>query len=162
MLSAQAVGNAAAIVRRAAEAAGRDPTQIRIVSAVIVAPDLTADEERGVVGVRAVTYLQAQIGSLLAQLNGWDVDMLRALRAHPSIHHLDGEIASQTMTRDQLLRAAESLPEDWLRDGAVAGTARYCADRILEYLQAGADEILLHGTPPSGLAGLAAEMRRTL
>jgi 5,10-methylenetetrahydromethanopterin reductase len=162
LLSVEGVGKAAAIVRRAAQAAGRDPARIRIVAAVIVAPDLTAEEERSVVGARAVTYLQAPIGSLLAELNGWNTDALEVLRAHPSIRHLDGKIASQTMTRDQLVGAAQSLPEAWLREGAAAGSSRHCAGRMLEYLQAGADEVLLLGTPPSGLVGLAAELRRAL
>jgi probable F420-dependent oxidoreductase len=162
MLTTQAVANAAALVRRAAERTGRDPAHVRVVANVIVAPDLPPEEEKAVVGARAVTYLQAALGPALAQANGWDLDVLALLRSHASIAHLDGKIASQSMTREQLITAAESLPVEWLRDGAAAGGAHYCADRLIEYLNAGADEILLHGAAPSALHGLAAALRTKL
>jgi 5,10-methylenetetrahydromethanopterin reductase len=159
MLSPDAVASSAAAVRRAADAAGRDPMRLRVISTVIVAPDLQPEEERTVVGARAVTYLQAGLGSMLAQINGWNPAVLEALRSHPTIAHLRGKVASQSLTREQLAAAAEMVPDKWLRDGAVAGSARYCADRLRQYLDAGADEILLHGSAPSALGNLTAALR---
>lgn len=163
MLTVEAVARSAKVVRDAAEAAGRDPAAVRVIANVIVAPDLPRDEEDAVVAGRAVTYLQsAFIGPILAELNGWDPAELERLRSHPTIVAHKAGIISQALTRDQLVEAGRSLPEEWLRTGAVAGAADFCAGRLSDYLTQGADEILLHGSPPAAMGGLARALRAEL
>lgn len=160
MLTAEGVARCAGAVREAAERAGRDPAAVRVIANVIVAPDLAQDEEDAIVAGRAVTYLQSTvIGPMLTTLNGWDPAELERLRAHPSIAKHKNAIVSQAMTRAQLIEAGRSLPQEWLSTGAVAGSGTYCAGRLRDYLAAGADEILLHGSPPGAMHGLAEALR---
>jgi 5,10-methylenetetrahydromethanopterin reductase len=151
-LTAEAVGRSAEIVRRAAEEAGRDPASVRVCATVVTAPDLAPEEEAAVVGGRAVTYFQIpSFGELLAGVNGWDTGPLDRLRAAPQLAGLRGA-ADNVFTRDQLTDVSKLLPPEWLETGAAMGTAAVCAARMAEYLDAGADELVLHGTTPELLA----------
>ena len=162
-LTPEAVGRSAMAVRTAAEEAGRDPESVRIVANVVVAPDLPRDEEDAIVAGRAVTYLQSSfIGPILAELNGWDPKELVKLREHPSIARHAAGIVSQKMTRDELVEAGRTLPQEWVETGAVAGSAQDCARRLCDYLAAGADEILLHGSPPAAMGGLTKALGQLL
>jgi probable F420-dependent oxidoreductase len=147
-LTADAVGRSAETVRKAAVAAGRDPSEVPVYATVVVAPDLTADEEVAVVGARAVTYFQIpSFGERLAGVNGWDVNELGRLRAHPKLAGLRGS-ADNAFTRAELTEVSGLLPAEWLDRGAAVGSAGRCADRLREYLDAGADELVLHGSTP--------------
>jgi hypothetical protein len=44
---------------------------------------------------------------MLAQVNGWNPTALEALRSHPTIAHLRGKVASQSLTREQLAAAVQ-------------------------------------------------------
>ena len=147
-LTVDAVRRSAELVRAGAEAAGRDPDEVRVVATVVTAPDLTADDELAVVGGRAVTYFQIpDFGELLAGTNEWDLSALDELRSHPMLENLRGA-ADSVFTKDQLGEVSRSLPPEWLTDGAAVGSAAHCARRLQEYLDAGADEILIHGSVP--------------
>jgi probable F420-dependent oxidoreductase len=162
-ITAEGVRNSTKIVRDAAEKAGRDPSKVRIIHNIIVAPDLPKAEEEAVVGGRAVTYFQIPtFGEMIAEINGWDTAALDRLRAHPTLASLGGKMADQAFTRDQLVEASRTLPEEWLRDGAAIGTAAQCADQLCAFLDAGADEILLHGSAPAQMGPLTNELRRAL
>jgi probable F420-dependent oxidoreductase len=135
-------------VRAGAEQAGRDPDSVKIYATVVTAPDLTEAQELAVVGGRAVTYYQIpEFGDLLARVNGWDPAGLNALRSHPMLANLRGS-ADNLFTKDQLAEVSRSLPQEWLYEGAVIGSAATCATRLREYLAAGASEILIHGAVP--------------
>ncbi|MHB8463923.1 MAG: TIGR03857 family LLM class F420-dependent oxidoreductase [Acidimicrobiales bacterium] len=147
-LTADAVGRSATTVRKAAAAAGRDPAAVRVYATVVVAPDLPEHEEKAVVGGRAVTYFQIPtFGDGLAAANGWDVAVLERLRAHPQFEGIRGS-ADNVFTRDQLTEVSRLLPGEWLESGAAVGSAATCARRVREYLDAGADELVLHGSTP--------------
>lgn len=147
-LTPEAVARSAGIVRRAAAEAGRDPSAVRVYATVIVAPDLPPAEETAVVGARAVTYFQiAGFGEQLAAANGWSTDPLAALRAHPLMAGLRGS-ADNVFTRHQLVDVAGTLPVQWLTSAAAVGSAAECAARLDAYLDAGADELVLHGSTP--------------
>jgi 5,10-methylenetetrahydromethanopterin reductase len=153
-LTVDAVERSAAIARRAAETAGRDPATVRVCATVVVAPDLPPAEEQAVVAARAVTYFQIPgFGELLAGVNGWDPAPLGHLRAHPQLANLRGS-ADNAFTRDELADVAGRLPPDWLSSAAAAGSVAHCAARLDEYLAAGADELILHGTTPERLGPL--------
>jgi probable F420-dependent oxidoreductase len=147
-LTPEAVGRQAAAVRRAAEEAGRDPGSVRVYATVVTAADLPEREETEIVGSRAVTYFQIPgFGDVLAKANDWDVSALEKLRTHPLLARVKGS-ADNLFTRDQLREVSMALPQEWLASAAATGTAAHAAARWHEYLDAGADELVLHGSPP--------------
>jgi probable F420-dependent oxidoreductase len=153
-LTAASVGRSAEVVRKAAVAAGRDPSAVRVYATVVVAPDLTLEEEEAIVGGRAVTYFQIpSFGDQLAGVNGWDVKALDRLRSHPQLAGIRGS-ADNVFTRAQLTEVSRLLPREWLETGAAVGSAATCARRLHEYLDAGADELVLHGSTPELLGPL--------
>jgi alkanesulfonate monooxygenase SsuD/methylene tetrahydromethanopterin reductase-like flavin-dependent oxidoreductase (luciferase family) len=136
---------------------------VRIYHNIIVAPDLPKDEEEAVVGGRAVTYFELpNFGDLIVEINGWDKSALDRLRAHPKIAALNGKPADQAYTRQELVDVSRVLPREWLEEGAAVGTAAQCADQLMKYLDAGADEILLHGAAPKDMGPLTQQLKRAL
>jgi 5,10-methylenetetrahydromethanopterin reductase len=153
-LTAEAVAASAALVRAAAEEAGRDPGTVRVVSTLVTAPDVAPDRADIAVRARAISYFQVRgLGELLVERNGWNPAVLARLRSHPTL--AGGRVADTSLTRDRMVPAAETIPEHWFSDGAAIGTAAECADRARDYVAAGADEILLHGASPQEAAGIA-------
>ena len=147
-LTTDAVHQSVERVRAGAEATGRDPASVHVYATVVTAPDLTEEHELAVVGGRAVTYYQIpEFGELLARVNGWDLAGLDELRAHPMLAGLRGA-ADSRFTKGQLADVSRSLPQEWLIEGAAIGSARVCAERLQQYLDAGADEIIIHGAVP--------------
>ena len=162
-ITAEGVTRSANIVHQAAEAAGRDPKSVRIYHNVVVAPDLPKDEEEAVVGGRAITYLQLPgFGEMLVQTNGWDVGVLGQIRSHPLLANLGNKNADQSFTRQQLVEVSHVLPQQWLEDGAAVGSAAQCALKLCAFLDAGADEILLHGSSPASMGPLTDELCKAL
>ncbi len=162
-VSPQGVANSTKIVRDAAEKAGRDPMSVRIYHNIIVAPDLPKDEEEAVVGGRAITYFELPgFGDMIVDINGWDKSVLDQIRAHPKIAGLNGKPADQAYTRQELVDVSRLIPEAWLDEGAAVGTAARCADQLMKFLDAGADEILLHGSSPKDMGPLTTELKRAL
>lgn len=163
MLTPEAVCQSAEKVRKAAADAGRDPADIRIIANVMVAPDLSEEAQNSIIRGRAVTYLQSRtLGPLLTQLNGWDSKVLDKLRNHASIRKHAETMVSEVMTRKQLVDAGELIPDHWIETGTVCGSADVCAKKLCAYLDAGADEILLHGSPPSVMEGLVRSLATEL
>jgi probable F420-dependent oxidoreductase len=153
-LTAEAVRVSADRVRSAAADAGRDPAAVRVHATVVVAPELAPDEEAAVVAARAVTYFQIPgFGELLAATNGWEPGPLERLRAHPLMASLRGS-ADAVFTRAELVEVGGALPSEWLTSASASGSGSACAARTAEYLAAGADELILHGSTPAQLAPL--------
>lgn len=162
-ISPAGVAKSTKIVRDAAEKVGRDPMSVRIYHNIIVAPDLPKDEEEAVVGGRAITYFELPgFGDIIVDINGWDKSVLDTIRAHPKIASLNGKPADQAYTRAELVDVAKLIPQQWLDEGAAVGTAAQCADQLMAYLDAGADEILLHGSSPKDMGPLTQELKRAL
>jgi probable F420-dependent oxidoreductase len=162
-LTTEAVRRSGDIVRNAAADAGRDPLSVRIHASVIVAPDLSRDEEDAIVRGRVITYLQIpRYGELLIDANQWDSRILEQIRAHPKLSSLGGEIADQMFLRSELVEPGRLLPGEWIAEGAVVGSASYCASRLTEYLDAGADELVINGTPPQLLGTTIAAFQQEL
>jgi 5,10-methylenetetrahydromethanopterin reductase len=162
-VSPDGVRNSAKIVRDAAAKAGRDPMSVRIYHNIIVAPDLLQDEEDAVVRGRAITYFELPgFGDLIVDINGWEKSVLTEIRAHPKIASLGGKPADQAYTRQELVDVGRILPQQWIDEGAAVGSAAQCADQLMVYLDAGADEILLHGSSPKAMGPLITELKRAL
>jgi 5,10-methylenetetrahydromethanopterin reductase len=151
-----AVRRSVQIVRDAERAARRPSGSVRVYATVVVACDLPAAEETAVVGARAVTYYQIPgFGERLAAVNGWDPEPLTRLRSHPLLTGIRGS-ADSVLTREELIEVASVLPAAWLGDAAAIGSARSCQDAFERYREAGADELVLHGSTPDKFGALLA------
>lgn len=154
-LTPEGVARSVAIVRNAAEEAGRDPASVRMYAEVMVAPDATEAEILSAVKARAVTYFTLRdLGAQLIAMNGWDPAPMEQLLADPRFLDIERQTATPTELRERLMEAIEVLPPQWMEQGAAAGSARAVAKRLLEYRNAGADEIVLHGTTTDRLGPL--------
>ena len=107
---------------------------------------------------RAAGYLQLRgLGDALAAANGWSADDLARYRAaNPRSAALGERSADKALPRDELVELSRTMPRDWLPSSSAVGGAPACARRLHEYVDAGADELLLHGTTAEHLDGLAA------
>jgi probable F420-dependent oxidoreductase len=145
-------------VRRAAEAAGRDPASVRIWSCYATVHDGIAEELRlkKTVG-RLATYLQGY-GDLLVSTNGWDPAVLARFRADPVVSGFPGALDAKADTAT-LEHVATLLPEEWL-EPAATGSPERCAERVLRQLDLGCDGVIMHGATPEQLAPVAEAYRR--
>ncbi|MCK9506505.1 MAG: TIGR03857 family LLM class F420-dependent oxidoreductase [Porticoccaceae bacterium] len=140
------------IVRQSAEKSGRDPDSVKIYQVVIVAPELQQDDKEAIVDGRAVTYFQIpQLGEMICEINGWDKRVLDQVRNHALFTDLGDNLAEQKFSREQLVEVSRVIPQEWLSTGAAAGTLTHCTSTLCDFIDAGADEILLHGTTPDKL-----------
>ncbi|MDN3357573.1 TIGR03857 family LLM class F420-dependent oxidoreductase [Actinomadura sp. DC4] len=146
-----------AAVRRGAEAAGRDPAEVRIWAVLATVGDHIGEEPRlrKVVG-RMATYLQGY-GDLLVRVNGWDPAALARFRADDLVSGFPGAFDA-IATTEQLERVAGLIPAEWLAASATGSAAR-CAERIVDQLKAGADGVILHGATPAELAPVVVAYR---
>ncbi len=155
-LTPDAVRRSRQTLERAAEEAGRDPGALRCVATVAVAPDTTVEQAKLAIQSRAAGYLSVEgLGDAIVRANGWSEDDLVRYRSQKMLVDLNGLTADKHLTRSELIELCEGMPDDWIPSSSAAGDATFVAQRLREYLGAGADEILLHGTSGAGLAPLA-------
>jgi len=148
-VSPEGVTRSAAAVRDAAVSAGRPPDAVRVYASVVVAKPADVDI---LVRARAVTYFQSEpLGSMLVGVNGWDPQPLQRLREHPLVRALGGSYADSGLTKQQLVEVSATLPDEWLASTSAIGEPPDRAARLHEYLDAGADELILHGSTPDML-----------
>jgi len=151
-LTPEGVLRCSKIVKDSARKAGRDPGNIKIYATVVLAADLTSDQEEEIVGGRAVSYFQNQsYADILVDFNGWDQNILKKLWDHPLLKNLKSN-ADQTFTNKELAEVSRILPREWLLTGGAVGTKDQCASRLADYLASGADNIIIHGSTPDKLA----------
>jgi 5,10-methylenetetrahydromethanopterin reductase len=154
-LTPDAVARSVEVVRAAAVAAGRDPARIRSYAAVVVAPDRNAHDTELAINARGAGYFHVTgLGDALVAANRWDAAELARYRSHPKLAALGELQADKALSRDELIDVSHSLPAGWLESSSASGTAAQCAARLAEYLDAGADELVLHGTTAEHLASL--------
>jgi alkanesulfonate monooxygenase SsuD/methylene tetrahydromethanopterin reductase-like flavin-dependent oxidoreductase (luciferase family) len=149
-MSDEAVARAAALVRRGAEKAGRDPASVQLWAVLAVACDASEDRQLKLLTARMATYLQAPgYGELLFAINGWDPKRLAGFRSSDAVRSIPGGIDSLA-TVDQLRAIRDLTPAEWLP--AAAGSPAQCARRIADQFAAGADGVILHASLPHELA----------
>jgi probable F420-dependent oxidoreductase len=162
-LTTDGVRRSIEIVHEAARNAGRNPQAVRVYAQVVVAPDATPEERAVAVDARAVTYFTLpELGRQIAAMNGWDAKPVETLLADPRLAGIEMQKHSHSEMRAILLQAASILPSEWIASGAALGSAAQCAARLREYRRAGAHELVLHGTTPDRLGGLANAYRALL
>jgi 5,10-methylenetetrahydromethanopterin reductase len=152
-LTPDAVRRSVAVLRDAERAAGRT-TPVRIYATVVVACDFAPADEVVLVEARAVSYYQIPgFGERLAAVNRWDLAPLTTLRNHRLLKGIRGS-ADSVLTRDQLVEVAAVLPAEWIRYAAAVGAPASCWAMLERFREAGADEIVLHGSTPDQLGAL--------
>jgi probable F420-dependent oxidoreductase len=160
-LTVEAVERSVRRCREAAERAGRDPQTLRCIAAVVTAPDASRDDEDVAVRARAAGYFGViGLGDALVRANGWSLDDLARYRNQQMLMGLGDEPADKALTRAQLAELSGGLPPEWIPSASAIGSADECAARLRDYLDAGADEILIHGTSGDRLAPLVAAADR--
>lgn len=148
-LTPAAVRRSIGVVREAAGAAGRRPGAVRCVAVVVTACGLASDEAEVAVRARAAGYFQvAGLGEALVRASGWDEADLARYRAQPALASLGGNPADKALSRSELVEVSRALPAGWIEAAAVVGDASDCAAGLTAYLDAGADELILHGGTP--------------
>ena len=154
----ETLARAVATVRAAAAEAGRDPSAVRIWAVLATVEDSIPEEARlrKLVG-RLATYLQGY-GEVLVRANGWSVEALQAFREHPLVQGYPGAFDAIGTVEELSRLRDEALPAAWL-DAAAAGPAHWCARRIQDQLDAGADSVVLHGATPAELEPVVAAWR---
>lgn len=146
-LTVDAVAQAIGLVRRSAEAAGRDPETVKVYHQLVVAPDL---DEAGVdeaVYKRAAAYFaHPGFGEPILAANGWDVSRVAEFR-DAAAKAIAANIAngSPLKGREVYLEPSRLLPREVIEEGAAVGTAEQCAARLGDYMDSGADGIVVHG-----------------
>lgn len=155
----ETVARSVASIRRAAQAAGRDPGAVRVWACTAVVEDAIPEEARlrKTVG-RLATYLQGY-GEILVRANRWDMADLQRFRNdevvknHAGAFDQVGTIAHLEYLRDKV------IPAHWLA-AAITGSARSCAEQVRDQFGAtGVDSIILHGATPAQLASVVKEYR---
>jgi 5,10-methylenetetrahydromethanopterin reductase len=148
-LGDDALARSVAAVRRGAERAGRDPSDVRIWSVLATVGD-HIDEERRLkktVG-RLASYLRGY-GDLLVKTNRWDQSVLDRFRADAFVKEFKGAIDARATTAE-LEYLSTILPEEWTAAAAI-GTPEQCVATIRRQFVLGADSVILHGATPAEL-----------
>src|SRR5271155_4658319 len=137
-LTPEGVARSVAIVRKAAEEAGRDPSTVKIYAEVVVAPDADEAEILSAVSIRAVTYFTVRdLGAQIIAMNGWDPAPMERLLADPRFLNIEGQKGTHEELRERMKQAISLLPPQWLEQGAASGPTQAVAKRLLEYRHAG-------------------------
>ncbi|MES2493357.1 MAG: TIGR03857 family LLM class F420-dependent oxidoreductase [Pseudomonadota bacterium] len=159
-LTADGVRRSVELVRGAAADAGRDPLAVKFYATVVTAPDFLSDAQRAdILEARAVSYfMHREVGLPIVTTNGWTEAPLDALAA-TGLAKLEYGAGNMAETRRLMAEAVSLLPPEWLASGAATGSVDQCAARLNEYIDAGADYILLHGTTPDQQGPLVERLR---
>jgi probable F420-dependent oxidoreductase len=159
-LTVPAQERAVAAVHDAARRSGRDVSAVRTVATVVTAADQSSADTDMRVRARLITYLNSPgLGKSLVEANGWDLSVLDAVAAHPLIAPLGRRPADGVLDHAQLVEVSRVVPEHWFADAAAVGSAAECAARLREHLDAGADEIIAHGSTPDLLGSTVDALR---
>lgn len=160
----QAVARSAKLVREGAEAAGRDPASVRIWTILVSACDVPEEAMLQYVIRRINTYLLfPAMFDAICDANGWhrsDADRLRKALAQleSAKPPPTGTMGDEATTRDldHLRKMAALYPRAWIQEGNAVGSGADGARAALARLDAGADGVVFHGSPPRELAGVLA------
>ena len=155
-MSDQALSEAVAHFRAGEAETGRSGGKLWSVFAT--ACDVSEERYLKLIVARLATYLQIPgYGETLVNVNGWDMDTLRAFRNAPIIAGMTGAIDS-VASYTELAEIDKLIPQEW-RPAAV-GDAKTCAQRWLDQINAGADGVIIHASTPEEFAPVLAEYEK--
>ena len=154
----ETVGRCVRTVKEAAEAAGRDPDDVRVWSCFATVGDHLSEELRLKKTVaRLATYLQGY-GDLMVSTNDWDPTVLQRFRADPVVQSIGGGIDHKA-TAGQIEHIATLIPQAWL-EPAATGSPQQCVERVRREFDYGADAVIMHGATPDELEPVVAAYRQ--
>lgn len=154
-LTPTAVALSREIVRAAAVEAGRDPDAVRVYGEIVVAPDSGDDATDRIVAARALTYFDMRgLAEALFTANGWDMAILEKIRSHPHMKRVSTFADFDLTIEERIEVIHDTVPGDWLRDTSGSGDAAEIAGQLHTYLDAGIEELVLHGANPTELASV--------
>jgi len=154
-LTPDAVARSVALVRAGADGAGRDPAVVGCCATVVTASDANGEDADLAIRARAAGYFHVSgLGDALVAANGWDPRDLARYRALAVFAGLGGQQADKALTRAQLVEVSRALPEAWITSSSVVGAGAACASQLRGFLDAGASEIILHGSTAEHFTGL--------
>jgi alkanesulfonate monooxygenase SsuD/methylene tetrahydromethanopterin reductase-like flavin-dependent oxidoreductase (luciferase family) len=81
------------------------------------------------------------VGKLIVRANGWDPAVMEEISRKTA--GID-----QKAHRHEMLDLARELPREWIETSNAVGSPQEVARRLREYLDAGLDEICIHGAAP--------------
>ena len=155
-MSDQALSEAVAHFRAGEAETGRSGGKLWSVFAT--ACDVSEERYLKLIVARLATYLQIPgYGEALVNVNGWDMDTLKAFRNAPIIAGMTGAIDS-VASYTELAEINKLIPQEW-RPAAV-GDAKTCAQRWLDQINAGADGVIIHASTPEEFAPVLAEYEK--
>lgn len=144
-----ALERSVAAIRRGADRAGRDPSDVRIWSVLATVGNHIDEAQRlkKTVG-RLASYLRGY-GDLLVRTNRWDPSVLDRFRSDPLVKDFKGAFDARATTQD-LEYLSTLLPGEWTA-AAATGSPRQCTATIIRQFELGADSVILHGATPAEL-----------
>ncbi len=146
----QGLRRARKLVREGAEAAGRNPDDIKIYSVLATALNPNREDHLRKFVARMATYMQAPgYAEMLIDLNEWNMAVLEKFRANKIVASMLGGIDS-VATVEQLEEISTLIPSEWLT--AALGTATECARAWKNQFSNGADGVVIHGSTPTEFA----------
>ena len=159
-LNAQAVEHSVRVVRASAEEAGRDPSEVKICAVAVTACDVSEEKMLNYVIRRMNTYFMLPMIDVLVQVNGWNTVKAKQIReaVFAQAGQAKGAMGDEGASRniDSLRRYRDMYPDEWIERCNAVGDADTCASFVRSLLDAGADEVIIHGSPPSDLGSLLA------
>jgi 5,10-methylenetetrahydromethanopterin reductase len=154
-LTPAAVTLSRGIVRAAAIEADRDPDAVRVYGEIVVAPELDDDATDRIVAARALTYFDMRgLAAALFTVNGWDMQVLEKIRSHSHMKRVSTFADFDLTIEERIEVVHDTVPGDWLRETSGSGDAADIAGRLRTYLDAGIDELVLHGAKATELASV--------
>jgi probable F420-dependent oxidoreductase len=150
MVTPAATARAVQVVREERDRLGLEG-EFPIAVCVVSTPEFDRQATLNQTSARLLTYVVGieEAGDAFARVNGWDLDTIRGFAEHSIFQRTAGRTADQAFHRDQLLEAAEMVPDEWMRDACAIGTVESCAAKLREFRDAGADEVVLYGSTPT-------------
>lgn len=142
------------------EQAGRDPQSIKIWSILATACEVSEEVELRYIIRRLNTYLFfPRQWNATCKVNNWDReiadDLVRALK------EIDGAARAGTIGDEHTSRELADIrkmrdlwPSEWVAESPATGSAKHCAQCVLDRFYAGVDGVTFHATSPANLASL--------
>jgi len=156
-MSDAALSRAVAQFREGEQAVGKTSPG-KVWSVLATACDVNEETFLKYIIARLATYLQIPgYGEMLVRVNDWDMDILKRFRGHPSVTSVGGMIDSVASTT-QIAEVAKQIPESWYP--AAVGSAKECARRWVDQLDAGADGIIIHASTPEEFEPVLSEYEK--
>jgi probable F420-dependent oxidoreductase len=157
-MNPDAVAHSVKVVRRAAEQAGRNPAAVKICAVAVTACDVGEEKMLNYVVRRMNTYFMLPMIDVLVRVNGWNPEKAQEIKAAvmAQASQAKGAMGDEGASRDldDLRRFRAMYPDEWLYQCNAIGNADTCAAFMRSLLDAGADKVIIHGSPPSDLGSL--------